>query len=841
MARAWRQYAVLAFLFACASWYEAGNLTYVIRAMRHPEQFPSAPFTVTKATRTILTGPLAGDEILAINGQPFTAERQFYEAVYRGHPGDQLHLVLSEPSGTAVERTVEIGSQVKNFNSASGIGLMLCTEVLIPLVCLGLGFMVAFIRPRDANAWLLLLFLTGFSSLASLSDWYSQLPDLAFLWVAFGAASWSVWLMLFAISFPTRSAMGLRWLPYAIIVPAIGVELVYWTTLWIWDRDVNAALLLRPLFVDLNFAHLIFQVLTVGAFFGFIGAKMRRETAPDDRRRLRILLTGSQVGLGPMFLVVLYALIRRSDLLTHVAWPVEVFALGMMAIFPITLAYVIVVERAMDLRFVIRQSVQYGIAKLGIWVLRAAIVSAFATVLISHTQGTSVWITVGIGIVALTVFRRGVAARASTWVDRKFFREAYNAETVLSELAVEAGRYVEIDPLLEKVARRISDTLHVPDIVILVRESSVFRTRYSTRIGEPMDIAANSRILTVPEAQDAPLQVYFDKPQPWIRALNTEELQTLSFMRSELLLALRGRGSERGQIVGIMSLGPKMSGEPYSKTDIRLLQAIAVQMGMALENSRLTASLVEAATHREAMNRELEIAREVQERLFPQKFPKVAGIDCYGYCRPARGVGGDYFDFIDLPECRLGVAIGDVSGKGIAAALLMASLQASLRGQTMARVHDLAELMRNVNTLVYDASTSNRYATFFYGEFDPATKKLAYVNAGHNPPLILRGEEVVRLEATGMVVGLLPNVDFTMEVCQMRPGDIFVGYTDGISEAMNEREEEWEEDRFLAASRTCAGSTAREMIQYIMRSADAFTGPAPQYDDMTLLVIKFTA
>jgi sigma-B regulation protein RsbU (phosphoserine phosphatase) len=322
-----------------------------------------------------------------------------------------------------------------------------------------------------------------------------------------------------------------------------------------------------------------------------------------------------------------------------------------------------------------------------------------------------------------------------------------------------------------------------------------------------------------------------------MQSLDAEEVQTLNAMRTQLLLPLPGKD----QLAGVMSLGPKLSEAPYSKTDIRLLQSVALHTGMALENSRLSASLADAAVQREAIHRELEIAREVQERLFPQKFPKVAGVDCFGYCRPARGVGGDYYDFVEQPDGKLGIAIGDVSGKGIAAALLMASLQASLRGQAMAGIHDLAALMRNVNKLVYDASQSNRYATFFYGEFDPATRQFVYVNAGHNAPLILRGGEIVRLEASGPVVGLLPGVGYTMDACQLQPGDIFVGYTDGISEAMNEADEEWEEERFIAAARSCAACNAKEMIEGIFRQADAFTGSAKQYDDMTLLVMKLKA
>src|SRR5580704_11508148 len=154
MARAWRQYAVLALLFACAASYQTGNLTYLVTVMRHPAEFPSAPFSVMIATRTIGSGPLSGDQILSIDGKPFTSARQYYQTVYDAHPGDELQLVLSEPSGRAIEKSIEIGNEAPSYQSASQLGLTLCVNFLIPLVGLALGFGVAFIRPRDRNAWL---------------------------------------------------------------------------------------------------------------------------------------------------------------------------------------------------------------------------------------------------------------------------------------------------------------------------------------------------------------------------------------------------------------------------------------------------------------------------------------------------------------------------------------------------------------------------------------------------------------------------------------------------------------------------------------------------------------
>jgi sigma-B regulation protein RsbU (phosphoserine phosphatase) len=198
---------------------------------------------------------------------------------------------------------------------------------------------------------------------------------------------------------------------------------------------------------------------------------------------------------------------------------------------------------------------------------------------------------------------------------------------------------------------------------------------------------------------------------------------------------------------------------------------VATQTGLALQVARLTTAISAEAAQRERLNRELEIAREVQQDLLPQKLPEVARLDYDARCQPAREVGGDYYDFIGIADGKLGIAIGDISGEGIGAALLMANLQASLRAQAFAS-RNLSELMVRINALVCDASTPDRYATFFYSEYDPSTRKLTltYVNAGHNPPLVLQksdaGMDVKRLDCGGPVIGLLRDPQYQhSEVC----------------------------------------------------------------------------
>jgi sigma-B regulation protein RsbU (phosphoserine phosphatase) len=238
----------------------------------------------------------------------------------------------------------------------------------------------------------------------------------------------------------------------------------------------------------------------------------------------------------------------------------------------------------------------------------------------------------------------------------------------------------------------------------------------------------------------------------------------------------------------------------------------------------------------------LEIAREVQEDLFPQRLPSVPGLDYCGHCRPAREVGGDYYDFLELPGGRLGFAVGDVSGKGVGAALMMASLEASLRALASV-IADPAELMDRVNNLVREASATNRYATLFYAEYDPAGRRLSYVNAGHNPPIILRNcagsYRVFRLETGGPVIGLLPY-RYERGVFAHEVGDLVILFTDGVSESMNARFEEWDEGRLIEVAKTFRDSPALEVMRRILAAAEAFASGAPQHDDMTVLVFRVT-
>ena len=518
--------------------------------------------------------------------------------------------------------------------------------------------------------------------------------------------------------------------------------------------------------------------------------------------------------------------------LTRVPDGILIPALMLLFVFPLTLAYVIVVEKAMELRVLVRVGLQYALASKGMRVLQviASVVVIFfairmtADATLRQPQRMEL---LGFTLVFI-VYSRRLAPKVQGWIDRRFFREAVNIDNVLAELSEKVRTIREIRPLLGTVTSTISSALHVPHVAALLPQNGDYVPAFALGYDTAPSVSFSRRGAVAERMERDP------KPLRVSKVEGDEDLARLKDLDAELLLPL----AVKDRLLGFLSLGPKRSEEPYSAADLRLLESLAGQTGLAIENSRLTEAVASEVAQRERLNRELEIAREVQQRLFPQAGPQVAGLEYTENAGLPRSVGGDYYDFVSMCDGRLGIAIGDISGKGVPAALLMASLQASLRGLAIANPPMLASLMTNLNLLIYDASPSNRYATFFYGVYDPDSRDFLYVNAGHNPPMVFRGDEVLRLEEGGPVVGLFGPAQYQQATTRLESGDTMVLFTDGVSEAMNAADEEFDEERLIAAVRSGSGLAAGELIDHIMRACDAFAAGAPQHDDMTLVVVR---
>ncbi|MBZ5705384.1 MAG: PP2C family protein-serine/threonine phosphatase [Acidobacteriia bacterium] len=234
----------------------------------------------------------------------------------------------------------------------------------------------------------------------------------------------------------------------------------------------------------------------------------------------------------------------------------------------------------------------------------------------------------------------------------------------------------------------------------------------------------------------------------------------------------------------------------------------------------------------------MDIARQVQSKLLPQKFPPLATLEYAGDCLQARAVGGDYYDFLDLGAGRVGFVLADIAGKGMSAALLMANLQANLRSQYVIALDNLPQLLQSVNRLFYESTEPNNYATLFFATYDDAARRLTYVNCGHNPPVLLRRDgSIERLTGTATVLGLFEKWECSAANVQLNAGDLLVIYTDGITEAMDARNNEFGETRLLETLRTNRGLEPASLLSVLVEAVQRFSA-GEQSDDLTLVVAK---
>ena len=290
----------------------------------------------------------------------------------------------------------------------------------------------------------------------------------------------------------------------------------------------------------------------------------------------------------------------------------------------------------------------------------------------------------------------------------------------------------------------------------------------------------------------------------------------------------------KGRMIGLLNLFNKRTEGGFGEADQRLLGIIAAQSAQTIENARLATE----EQNLKLMREEMRLAYDIQMNLLPKEPPKVPGYDIAGMSIPAKAVGGDYFDFIQMGDDRLGFCLGDVSGKGMPAALLMASLQATLRGQIDMRTSP-RECLDRSNTLLYRSTEADKFATLFCGVLDYRNHRLTYSNAGHNYPFYFRVDgEAVRLAVGGLVLGCLEGFSYREESFDFHRGDALLVFSDGISESVNANDEEFGEDRIACVLLENRMLPSAEIIKAVIRSVRAYSDESAQIDDMTLLVMK---
>jgi serine phosphatase RsbU (regulator of sigma subunit) len=291
--------------------------------------------------------------------------------------------------------------------------------------------------------------------------------------------------------------------------------------------------------------------------------------------------------------------------------------------------------------------------------------------------------------------------------------------------------------------------------------------------------------------------------------------------------------SFKGKMIGLLTVFNKKSKTGFSSDDQRLLSIIAAQSANVIENARL----LKKEQVLILLEEEYRMAKEIQLNILPKTIPSIKGYDIFAINISAKEVGGDYYDFIKLPENKIAFCLGDITGKGLPAAMLMANLQATLRGQTLTQ-RNICENIKNSNVLLLNSTAENRFATLFYAELDYVNHKLVYCNAGHDAPISNLSNQVIRLDKGGLLLGCFEFAEYENGSKPFEPGEILLIFSDGVTEAMNENDEEFGEESLINLLKSNVNSTAKELIDKIVFEVQAHSSKVVQSDDITLIVVK---
>jgi sigma-B regulation protein RsbU (phosphoserine phosphatase) len=826
--------------------YSAAWMYYIRRPLPTPQVevgFDESYFTSGIKVQNVFpnspadkSGLKPDDRIVAINGSTADSASAWAELM-RGtwlssRPGDAVTLTLQRPGQSQSLVIMPRFRARQGAGDTGGIGRTIAVQILdlYPLLFLIVGLAVLFLRVEDRNAWLLALLFATFITAGDMPGVFAlALPKLRFFLLAYrtllGSVLTGLFYFFFAV-FPTRSPIDRKvpWLKWVLLVGGICLGAGGYRS-----GDSRALPFILAVLPERIAVGTRIIIVYGSIFLGLISLLSNRfsVSSKDDLRKIKVIFWGTVVGVTP----AVFSALAQEVFHAEFSFWMNFVKVILLLLFPLSFAYAVVKHRVMDIPVLLKRSARYFVVQRGfvilILVLSVGLTLWFGQAFSRHfPAGSKTAIPVGATFGVLVISGATQAhRRVRTRLDRAFFRSSYDAQQILEDLAAKTLNTSSREGLALLLQQNIRDALHPRSMFVYLQADNGQLFAYAGNPPrEAMTLSSNGSGIAELAGRDGPLELIPEQ-------MRGTQLAPLD---AECLVPIRGSGGATLQ--GVAVLGPRLSEEPYSASDKRLLASVASQAGIAMRSITLAEKMAQQMEAERRTEQEMQIARQVQSRLLPQQAPSLKTLDCCGKCIQTRAVGGDYYDFLDFGSGRLGLVLADISGKGISAALLMANLQANLRGQYALAMEDVPRLLRSVNRLFYRNTETSHYATMFFAIYDDGTRRLRYVTCGHNPPILMRTSgDTERLAATATVLGLFEEWDCTVAECQLAPGDILVIYTDGISEAGPNEEEEFGEQRLIATIRKYPQQSASEILDNILSDVQKVSC-GRQADDMTLIV-----
>jgi len=558
----------------------------------------------------------------------------------------------------------------------------------------------------------------------------------------------------------------------------------------------------------------IYPVATVIALF-----RSYRDSGVEERQQVKWPLWATIVAVGVKLIVFTVSFITGT---TNILQQKPLLALGLLQgvelipklfyiLIPLSFAFAIVKYRLMNIDLIIRRTVTYALLSVVVFIAYAVLLVGVGAMLVHlagvRNQAVLVGSTIVVALIAVPL--RNTLQRV---VDRNVFRERVSYPLALRTLADAVSGGAGREELPRLLAEQLQQALHNRMVLVAMRSDQHFVA--TAKVGVADEVLGSFRVPAAGVALARPLDPERD-------ALPPELAQRLRRLGAKLVVPMRAQRDA----IGFVALGAKLSNEPFSAEDLEFIGNAATQAAMALETSRLRTEEVE-----------FEQARAMQQILLPKSLPHLDGFGIAGMWQPARSVGGDYYDAIALGDGKAALCIADVAGKGMPAALLMASVQAAVKAIASADMPP-RRLCDKVRNIVAGNLAGGTFITFFYALLDADTRTLTYCNAGHNPPLLVRGDGVVeRLATGGSVLGrLFRDESYEEATVTLAPGDRVVLFTDGVSEARRAGED-FGDERLIDVVRSNRELPAEELQEKIVEAITTFTSGSFG-DDVTLVVI----
>lgn len=552
----------------------------------------------------------------------------------------------------------------------------------------------------------------------------------------------------------------------------------------------------------------------------------------DSLRRTRVPRLQQQIGViagGLSASLVLYSLASFIPTILGLPVPADLRAsltFAALTLGPGSIAYAVVRYKFLDAKLLARRGILYALASAALVGIYLAVVGRLTRTL-SAALGADARVFESVFLIVALALFQPIVARLEAMLDRAFLRDPADYRNVLRRLAGELQTTIDLDSLLGRTITTVADALllRTAHIVVLGHGAPLSRSGSGPELGA--DALERVAGLLPRISADEPAHRLADRAE----GLDAAERSFLSSLGVSLVVPLRWHGD----LLGALLLGQKLTATDWTSEDVALLTALAGQVSVSLQNALLLRDRVAVARFEEELN----LARQIQRNSLLSEFPDLPRCEVHAFSIPSKHVGGDLYDVVAAGDGSWFVAIADVSGKGVPAALLSSMLQASLRTQA-GSVNSPAMILGNINRLMYRSTAIQQFATFFLARVDGERMVLTFSNAGHNWPLLLRrGGERAFLEEGGLILGIMEDVAFEEGRVSLGAGDLVVLYTDGISEAMDAAGEQFGEERLCAVvDGLPRGLPARQVGEHLMAALHSFLDGVEPQDDMTLVVLR---